>query len=296
MKALLTAINNRIAKALNEQHINLLTDLDDENVQPFDSIQNKDINTNVYLLQRGLLNAIHTGEISIKLKNQINNPENYNKFKGIIKAKNTEHLKELIKIGQQLFGNDGNFNWIDTSEITNMSQLFQYNTEFNGHIELWDVSNVKDMSYMFCDAESFNQPIGNWDVSMVETFRYMFCDAELFNQPIGNWDVSNATDMSGMFTHTYTFNQPIDQWDVSNVKDMSAMFYSATHFNQSLYNWNMQNVENLQGMFFQAAQFDQDISSWRIPKISTHTCQHENMIMFILCPIQNNNKPLKFRK
>ena len=46
MKALLTAINNRIAKALNEQRINLLTDLDDENVQPFDSIQNKDINTN----------------------------------------------------------------------------------------------------------------------------------------------------------------------------------------------------------------------------------------------------------
>ena len=271
MKALLTAINNRISKALNEQHINLLADLDDENLDQLDSIQAKDINTNVHALQRGLLHAIHTGEISIKLKNQINNPENYKAFKGIIKANNTEHLKELIKIGQRLFGNDGNFNWIDTSEITNMSQLFQYNTEFNGSIDLWNVSNVTDMSYMFCDAESFNQPIGNWDVS-------------------------NATDMAGMFNHAYTFNQPIEQWDVSNVKDMSAMFYSATHFNQSLYNWNMQNVENLQGMFFQAAQFDQDISSWRIPKISPHTCLHKNIIMFILCPIQNNNKPIKFRK
>jgi hypothetical protein len=32
MKALIKAINNRIAKALNEQHINLLADLDDENL------------------------------------------------------------------------------------------------------------------------------------------------------------------------------------------------------------------------------------------------------------------------
>ncbi len=296
MKVLLKAINNRIAKALNEQHINLLADLDDDNLAQLDSIQTKDINNRARLLQQQLLHAIHTGEISIKLKNQINNPENHNAFKGIIKANNTEHLKELIKIGQKLFGNDGNFNWIDTSEITNMSQLFQYNTEFNGSIDLWNVSNVTDMSYMFCDAELFNQPIGNWDVSKVETFRYMFCDAESFNQPIGNWDVSNAIDMSGMFTHAYTFDQPIDQWDVSNVKDMSAMFYSATHFNQSLYNWNLQNVENLQGMFFQAAHFDQDISSWRIPKISPHTCLHKNIIMFILCPIQNSNKPIKFRK
>ena len=159
MKALLKAINNRIEKALNEQHMNLLADLDDDNLDQLDSIQTKSINNNVRALQLGLLQAIHTGEISIKLKNQINNPENYKAFKGIIKANNTEHLKELIKIGQQLFGNDGNFNWIDTSEITNMSQLFRYNIEFNGHIELWDVSNVTDMSYMFCDAESFNQPI-----------------------------------------------------------------------------------------------------------------------------------------
>ena len=70
MKALLTAINNRISKALNEQHINLLADLDDENLDQLDSIQAKNVNTNVHALQCGLLHAIHTGEISIKLKTE----------------------------------------------------------------------------------------------------------------------------------------------------------------------------------------------------------------------------------
>jgi hypothetical protein len=53
-------------------------------------------------------------------------------------------------------GNNGNFNWIDTHDITDMSQLFEENIKFNGHIELWDVSNVKDFNRMFNEARAFN--------------------------------------------------------------------------------------------------------------------------------------------
>jgi len=58
--------------------------------------------------------------------------------------------------GKHLLGNDGNFNWIDTSKITDMSRLFCADEVFNGDISLWDVSNVTDMSHMFHYAESFN--------------------------------------------------------------------------------------------------------------------------------------------
>jgi len=40
-----------------------------------------------------------------------------------------------------------------------------------GHISNWDTSEVTDMSYMFDGATAFNQPIGNWDVKKVKDFK-----------------------------------------------------------------------------------------------------------------------------
>jgi surface protein len=59
-------------------------------------------------------------------------------------------------VGKRLLGNDGNFNWIDTSKITSMTQLFYGDSYFNGDISLWDVSNVRYMGSMFMWAEKFN--------------------------------------------------------------------------------------------------------------------------------------------
>ena len=163
MKRLLEAINNGILKGLPDSDIELLSDLDDENLGQLDQIQTKNINTVVNaqdaVLQNQIIRAIQTGNISIKLKWIINNRRNFNRFKGIIRAKNLDHLRELINIGITLFGFDGNFNWIDTSGITDMKYLFFCMGNFNGHIELWDVSNVTNMKGMFWDANSFNQDI-----------------------------------------------------------------------------------------------------------------------------------------
>ena len=132
MKHLLEAINRGILKGLNEQNIELLTNLDNDNLDQMDSIQTKSINNKVdFSIKQQLIDAIQTGELHSRLKQFINNPKNFSKLKGLIKANDKNHLKELIKIGQKLFGNDGNFNWIDTSEITDMSKLFYNNTDFN---------------------------------------------------------------------------------------------------------------------------------------------------------------------
>ena len=87
----------------------------------------------------------------------------------------------------------------NTSEVTDMSLLFEYCTNFNEDISKWDVSRVTNMYGMFHGAEKFNQPIGKWNTYSVINMGGMFFHTDYFNQPIGGWDVSKVTGMNGMF-------------------------------------------------------------------------------------------------
>ena len=109
--------------------------------------------------------------------------------------KTKEQLKELLSKLIKERGNNGDFNDIDTSEITDMSGLFKYMEDFNGDISNWNVSNVKNMLAMFYACTSFNQPLDNWDVSKVENMRLTFCECKSFNQPLNDWNVSNVKTM-----------------------------------------------------------------------------------------------------
>ena len=88
-----------------------------------------------------------------------------------VQPKTKEQLKQLINYAFK--HNIYDLNFIDTSEITDMSWLFEY-ISCNFDISNWDVSNVTDMNNMFYCCWNFN------------------CD-------LSNWNVSNVTDMGGMF-------------------------------------------------------------------------------------------------
>ena len=127
-----------------------------------------------------------------------------------------------------------------------------------GDISTWDVSLVTDMSGMFDGESQFNQDISNWDVSNVESMTRMFYGAKSFNQPIGSWDVSSVENMSQMFYMADSFDQ-----DISNkqVQDINGRYYTA---------WDVGNVTDMDSMFYMATNFDQDISSWDVSKVTNH--------------------------
>ncbi|MBR4589501.1 MAG: BspA family leucine-rich repeat surface protein, partial [Bacteroidaceae bacterium] len=96
--------------------------------------------------------------------------------------KDKKDLKKILDTLIKERGPEGDFNDIDTSLITDMSDLFAYNLNFNGDISRWNISKVTDMSYMFSGATRFDCDISRWDTSNVTNMQCMFERAFHFNQ------------------------------------------------------------------------------------------------------------------
>lgn len=134
---------------------------------------------------------------------------------------NPKTRDELISlIGEELErqGPDADLNFIDTSLITDMSELFSgFNIE-NIKIDQWDVSNVDNMYRMFNLCTSYNGDLSNWDVS-------------------------NVTDMKWMFRNCYNFKGTgLEMWNTSNVITMDSMFDGCKKLNVDLSSWNVSKV------------------------------------------------------
>tara|TARA_Y100000310_G_C20668423_1_gene808925 strand:- start:262 stop:1347 length:1086 start_codon:yes stop_codon:yes gene_type:complete len=116
-----------------------------------------------------------------------------------------------------------------------------------GSVEQWPTSNVTNMSYMFNEANLFNQDIGSLDTSNVTNMTYMFFAADAFNQDISGWDTSKVTTMYGMFFGADVFNQPIGAWDTSNVTNLGYILLAATAFDQDISAWDISSITGGEG-------------------------------------------------
>ena len=113
-----------------------------------------------------------------------------------VQPKNKRQLKQLINYAFK--HNIYDLNFIDTSEITDMSLLFS-NRMHNFDVSNWDVSNVTNMGYMFYHCKNFNCDLSNWDVSKVKNMNYMFYNCKNFNYDLSDWDISNMTRWKNTF-------------------------------------------------------------------------------------------------
>lgn len=159
-----------------------------------------------------------------------------NNIQTAIKMYLLRNPKKLPPIGQ----------W-DTSQITNMSELFKNNRLFNEDISNWNVSNVRYMDFMFYGAQNFNHDISNWNVSNVISMTGMFAGSG-YQGPLNNWDVSNVRNMQALFMRCL-YNQPLNNWNVSNVRNMTYMFKEAINFNQDLSMWELNPQADVRFMF-----------------------------------------------
>jgi surface protein len=224
--------------------------LDDEDILVNDSISGTIINP---IVRKILDKQSISDEEKYTLKNHI----------GVYKFDSNEDFRLFIRavnLNESCW--DLCLNWIDTSNITQMSFLFS-GTHFDGDISKWDVSNVKYMEYTFRDS-LFTGDISNWNTSNVKDMSGMFQGSQ-FNGDISRWNVSNVEDMENMFYES-AFNGDISKWNVSNVRNMKEMFLRSP-FNGDISQWDVSNVSNMMGMFADS-QFNGDISQWKVYSLS----------------------------
>ena len=174
--------------------------------------------------------------------------------------------KELIDIIYMLLDKDKtDFNCIDTSLITDMSDLFTDSIFENLVFDVsnWDVSKVTNMDSMFAGCIKFDCDLSNWDVSNVKTMSNMFVICRSFTgKGLENWDVSNVTNMEFMFSECEDFEgKSIENWDVSNVENIMYMFDYCTSLNCNLNNWNVSKVKKKTGVF-QGTRGIKNKTSW----------------------------------
>ena len=93
--------------------------------------------------------------LKITSKTKVNEKPKYNYH-----PKTKDELYFLLNQLIEERGNEGNFNDIDTSEITDMVNLFCDMNKFDGNISNWDVSNVKYNSNILykCPIEEKYKP------------------------------------------------------------------------------------------------------------------------------------------
>ena len=140
-----------------------------------------------------------------------------------------------------------------------------YQSTFDQDISNWDTSNVTDMRDMFVNLDFFSADLSNWDVSNVYYFDRMFALMQGGNNGQGSWEIFTsetnelAVSMEAMYFLTENFNQNISGWATSAVFNMQSMFQAARAFNQDLSNWNVGGVNFCR-------DFSSGANSWTLDK------------------------------
>lgn len=197
-----------------------------------------------------------------------------------VNIKDTSNITDM----SCMFQDDESFNqplndW-DTSKVTDMSEMFYGCLVYNSPVSSWNTSNVTDMSDMFYDCCAFNQSLDTWDTSKVIKMSRMFHGCRAFNQPLDTWDTSKVADMSGMFMDAESFNQPVGSWNTSLVSDMTRMFKGAGTFNHPVGDWDTSRVIRMREMFRCAHSFNQPLDSWNTSHVTDMSFMFKGAVSF----------------
>ena len=117
-------------------------------------------------------------------------------------------------------------NYIDTSEVTNLTSVFNSSKMESVDISQWDTSNVQTMNSMFQYCSSLSDIKFNFRTANLTNMGTMFdgCNS-LISLDLSMFDVSKVTDMFAIFNDCFSLSSiNISNWDMRAVNNVSRMF------------------------------------------------------------------------
>lgn len=199
-----------------------------------------------------------TGKVT-SIRAMFRGAEWYNRPMNNWDTTNVENMSEVFNRGHAF--NQDLDNW-KTDKVTTIGWMFYGCTVFNGKVGTWNTGNVLEATGCFQYADAFNQPLTSWRLPLCTSIASMFFGAIKFNQPLNDLDVRANTTLQSVFQAAVTFNQPLDKWDVSKVTSFLAVFSGASAFNQPLTTWDVSKGTVFANMFMNASLFNGAVNNW----------------------------------
>lgn len=160
----------------------------------------------------------------------------------------------------------------DTSQVTDMSNMFHYYKGTSLDLSSWDTSNVTDMSFMFSSASSLNAlNISGWNTSKVTTMDNMFYGSKMDELNISSLNTSNVTNMNSMFYNcTNLTTIDLSNFDTSKVTTMKELFYNCNNLISSdLSNFDTSKLTSIGYLFYSCFKLQScDMSTWDLTNVS----------------------------
>ncbi|ENY53625.1 Hypothetical protein, DUF285 family [Metamycoplasma alkalescens 14918] len=137
--------------------------------------------------------------------------------------------KQITSLEFAFSGNENDYiEGIENWDLSNIKSTFSMFSECHIDQDLsdWNTSNVEDMSYMFENAVYFNQDLSNWDTSNVANMSYMFAGAISFNQDLSEWDTSKVEDI------THFASPELEKQNWPNFSHLTQYFFNFDDFEE----------------------------------------------------------------
>ena len=175
-----------------------------------------------------------------------------------IKFNNSVDTGKVKNMSKILYGNNQleslDLSGFNTSNVTNMSEMFMGIGVEELDVSGFDTSNVTDMSQMFYFPFDKSKLVSikglnKFNTSNVTNMSNMFSYSKMATLDLSSFDTSNVTNMSSMFSSNQAAEiKGLNKFNTSKVTDMSWMFAYSKATMLDLSSFNTSNVTDMEGM------------------------------------------------